>query len=141
MHFCSRFLNLFKALAPFIGMFFVIIIFHFTNLVVLKYYPVVVDFLFFLVFFSSIFQKETVIQKMAKAMEPDIKPKALEYTKNLTYIWSVFMFLNTFIALVTVFMPKRIWIIYNGFISYMLVGMIFVIEYIVRINFKRKYDC
>ncbi len=92
-------------------------------------------------FFTSLFQKETVIQKIARAMEPDIKPKALEYTRKLTYVWAVFTFLNWLVSVATVFMSEAVWALYNGFISYLLIGMFFAVEYIVRIRFKRKYDC
>lgn len=72
-------------------------------------------------------------------MEPDITDVTLKYTRNLTYIWAIFTFLNFLVSIYTIFLPKEIWVLYNGFISYFLVGLIFIIEYIVRINFKRKY--
>ena len=131
----------FRAFLPVIFTIFIICIFHFTHWIVVKYYPVVVNFLIFLMFFTSSFQKETVIQKIAKTMEPDIKPKALEYTRKLTYVWAAFTFLNWLVSIVTVFMSEAVWALYNGFISYLLIGMFFAVEYIIRIRFKRKYDC
>ena len=130
----------FGAFLPVIFTILIICLFHFTHWVVVKYYPVVVNFLIFLMFFTSLFQKETVIQKIARAMEPDIKPKALEYTRKLTYVWAVFTFLNWLVSVATVFMSEAVWALYNGFISYLLIGMFFAVEYIVRIRFKRKYD-
>ena len=131
----------FGVFLPVIFTILIICLFHFTHWVVVKYYPVVVNFLIFLMFFTSLFQKETVIQKIARAMEPDIKPKALEYTRKLTYVWAVFTFLNWLVSVATVFMSEAVWALYNGFISYLLIGMFFAVEYIVRIRFKRKYDC
>lgn len=122
-------------------MFIVICIFYYTKWGFVKFYPVLVNFSLFLLFFVSSFKKETVIQKFAKFVEPDIKPKALDYTRKLTYIWAGFTFLNTLVSLATVFMPEKVWALYNGCISYLLVGSFFAIEYIVRIKFKRKYDC
>ncbi len=130
-----------KAILPFIIMFAVIFAFHYTDFVFFKYYPPVVNFGFFIVFFSSIFQEKTVIQKIALAQDPNAGEAVMRYTRNLTYLWSAFMFVNFLISLCTVFMSKEVWAIYNGFISYILVGTFFVIEYIVRINFMRKYDC
>ncbi len=136
MHFCNKLL---KALAPFIGMAIVIFAFHYTNLIFFKYYPSIVNFCFFAVFFSSTFQEKTVIQKMALAMEPDADESVMRYTRNLTYVWSAFMFLNFLVSVATIFMSKEIWTLYNGFISYMLCGLFFGVEYIIRINFKRKH--
>lgn len=131
----------FKGFIPIIFTILIILLFHYTNWILVKYYPVVVDFIIFMLFFTSLFQKENLVQKIAKTMEPDIKPKAYEYARKLTYIWAIFLFFNFLVATLTVFMSERVWAIYNGIISYMLVGTFFVIEYIVRINFKRKYDC
>lgn len=128
-------------LIPVLIMLFVIIVFHCTQCDLLKYYPVLMNLGFFLLFFISSFMKETIIQKLAKIMEPDIKPKALEYTRKLTYIWAVFTFCNFCISLFTVFLSEKIWAVYNGCISYLLIGLFFAIEYIIRIRFKRKYDC
>ncbi len=132
--------KLFKAILPFVTMFLVVFAFHFTNLIFFKYYPVVVNLGLFIVFFSSIFQERTVIQKFALAMEPDAKEWVLKYTRNLTYFWSIFMFLNFLVSLITVFLSKEIWILYNGFISYMLVGIFFGIEYIVRCRQRKKNE-
>lgn len=120
---------------------FVIVLFHYTQWIIVKYYPVVVNFSLFMMFFVTSFQKETVIQRFARMIEPDIKPKALEYTRNLTYVWAGITFLNCLVSLATVFMSEKVWAWYNGCISYVLIGLIFAIEYIVRINFKRKHDC
>ena len=130
-----------KSIFPILFMLFIIIVFHCTKCELLKYYPVLVNFGFFLLFFSSSFMKETIIQRLAKLMEPDIKPKALEYTRKLTYAWAGFTFCNFLVSLYTVFLSEKIWAVYNGCISYLLVGGFFAIEYIVRRNFKRKYDC
>lgn len=134
-------MNKLKFILPIVIMLLVVVIFHYTNWIVVKYYPVVINFMLFCIFFFSTFREETIIQKMAKLMEPNIKPKALEYTRKLTYIWSIFMFINFSISLLTVFMSEKIWAFYNGFLSYIFVGTFFIIEYIVRINFKKKYDC
>ena len=130
-----------KVFLPIIFTILIITLFHFTHWIVVKYYPAVMNFCIFMMFFVSSFQKETIIQRFARMMEPEIKPKALEYTRNLTYIWAVFTFLNFLVSVWTIFLPEKIWALYNGCVSYVLIGLFFAIEYVVRINFKRKYDC
>ena len=124
-----------KFLFPIVVMILVIILFHYTNWIWVKLYPVIVNFFLFCLFFGSIFEKETIIQKFARLMEPDIKPKALEYTRNLTYVWAVFIFLNFLVSVATLFMSEKVWAFYNGFLSCILVGAFFIIEYIMRIWF------
>lgn len=130
-----------RMIFPLIFTFIIIGAFHYTHLVALKFYPALINLLIFFVFFSSLFAKETIIQKFAKIMEgkdlPDIVKK---YTRNLTYIWCVFLIFNFLISFATIFMSSKIWTIYNGCISYILTGTIFAVEYIIRIIFKRKHN-
>ena len=128
-----------KPLLPFIGMFIVIGCFHFTNFVAFKFYPPVVNFCMFMIFFTSIFQDKTVIQKIALMMEPDADEAVMRYTRRLTYVWAGFAFLNFLVSFATIFMSEKIWALYNGFISYFLVGLVFIIEYIIRGIFKKKH--
>lgn len=119
--------------------FFIIALFYFTGLRALKIYPVVVNFLFFIIFFSSLFADETVIQKFAKINEGWILTEKIKnYTKKLTYLWCIFLFFQLLISIITCFLDDKIWIIYNGFISYILLGSFFTIEYTIRIILKRK---
>lgn len=120
----------------------VICAFHFTNFIALKYYPAFINLLVFLIFFSSTFTDETIIQKFAKMMEgnkelPDI---VKDYTRKLTYVWCVFLMFNFLVSFATIFMSAKVWTIYNGFVSYMLTGLLFAVEYIIRIRFKRKHN-
>ena len=119
----------------------VIFLFWYTRIFAFKFYPVIMDFLFFAMFFSSLFMKETVIQKIERMMEGgELNDCVKKYTRNLTYIWCVFLFANFLIALSTVFMDDKIWMLYNGCISYLAVGTFFIIEYIIRIIMKKKYE-
>ncbi|MBR6163182.1 hypothetical protein IKQ26_04770 [bacterium] len=93
-----------------------------------------------MVFFISLFTEKTVIQKIALAMNPSLSPLELDYTKKLTYIWCVFLFLNFLVSVLTIFMSDKIWLVYNGFLSYFLVGTIFIVEYIVRLMFRKRHN-
>ena len=129
-----------KFLFPLLVTFFVIILFHYTNIFAVKFYPVLANFTVFLVFFISYFQKETVIQKIAKSIEGELDDFTKKYTKNLTLCWAIFTFLNFLISLFSVFMTEKFWAIYNGFVSYILIGSFFAIEYVVRIILRKKYQ-
>ena len=127
-----------KFLLPIFITLLVILLFHYTKIFAIKFYPVVANTTIFFVFFSSLFAKETVIQKFAKAIDGELSETALKYTRNLTKIWCVFMFLNIAISIWTVFMDEKIWALYNGFISYIAIGTLFVVEYIIRCILKKK---
>lgn len=129
-----------KFLFPLIITVLVITVFHYTNIFAVKLYPVAANFTVFLIFFSSLFAKETVIQKFAQKIEGELDEFTRNYTRKLTYWWCGFTFLNFLISLATVFMPEKWWALYNGVISYALIGTFFAVEYIIRIVLRKKYQ-
>lgn len=129
-----------KFVFPILGTIFIVILFHFSHLYALKFYPVIVNLFIFSVFFTSLFCKETVIQKIAKKMDGELTDFSRNYTRKLTYIWCLFLFINLLLSFITVFLSPRIWELYNACISYIALGFMFGIEYIVRIILRAKYD-
>ena len=127
-----------KPLFPVFITLFIVFLFYIKRFVVLKFYPPICNFTLFMVFFISLFGKETIIQKFARACGDPLEKPALIYTRNVTYVWCVFTFLNFLISVWTIFLPDKIWILYNGCISYILVGALFGVEYIVRIIFRKR---
>ena len=126
---------------PFIFTIFIFVLFYFKRFFVIKFYPPIMNFTIFMIFFSSLFTKETIIQKFARIWsKKELHPLEMIYTKNLTYIWCVFLFLNFLFSIATIFMSDKIWMFYNCFLSYFLVGSIFIIEYIVRIVFRKRHN-
>ncbi len=129
-----------KYIFPILITFAVILVFHYTKIYFIKFYPVAANLTTFLVFFASSFSKETVIQKFAKSLEGGILDDFTKnYTRKLTYIWCIITFINLIISIITVFLPEKWWALYNGCISYFAIGMVFVVEYIIRIVLRKKY--
>lgn len=128
----------FKTLIPFLITFLVIFLFYIKRIVILKFYPPICNFLIFFAFFSSIFSSETLVEKFARVLDGKLSEKTIKYTKKVNLIWVVFTFLNFIASIVTIFCSDKIWMIYNGMVSYLLIGLIFIVEYIIRIILKRK---
>lgn len=122
----------FKFFIPLIFTLAVILLFHYTQIFAVKFYPVAANLTVFMIFFTSLFTKETVIQKIARTIEGELDEFTKKYTRNLTYIWCIFCFCNLLISVATVFLSEKIWALYNGCISYIAIGSMFAVEYIVR---------
>lgn len=129
-----------KAIIPVLGTVCVVLLFHFSKIYALKFYPVIVNSFIFCVFFSSVFCEETIIQKIAKKMDGELTDFSRNYTRKLTYVWCIFLFVNLSISFATVFMSPKVWELYNACISYIALGVMFGVEYIVRIILRAKYD-
>ena len=129
-----------KAIIPVLGTVCVVLLFHFSKIYALKFYPVIVNSFIYCVFFSSVFCEETIIQKIAKKMDGELTDFSRNYTRKLTYVWCIFLFVNLSISFATVFMSPKVWELYNACISYIALGVMFGVEYIVRIILRAKYD-
>ncbi len=125
-------------LASAAGLALVLLAYLFKNTRWFTYYPVIINLLFFGLFFTSLWQKETIIERFARLQDPDLPDYARRYTRNVTKIWCVFFIVNGTISLATSFMSLDIWTLYNGFISYVLMGLLFSLEFITRWYVKRK---
>ena len=128
-----------KTITPILISLCVVFLFWLKRIVALKFYPCVSNFIIFMIFFSSLFSKETIIQKFVRISGESLDEPVFTYTKNVTYVWCVFLFLNMLVTIWTIFLPDNIWILYNGFLSYFLTGVLFITEYIIRIFFKKRH--
>lgn len=132
--------KLLKLILPVLFSLFIIWLFWQTKFSAVKFYPVCINFIFLSVFAASCFTKETIIQKIAKVTDGALNEHTAVYTRNLTYIWVLFLFFNFCISFFSLFASDEFWMLYNGFISYFLAGFLFAVEYIVRVLFKRRHN-
>ena len=113
----------------------------FKKLELMLFYPVIVNAILFIVFTASILGKRPIITVLAMLKEKELSPFAISYTRILTIFWAVFFVINGLIALYTAIINDlKVWTLYNGFISYILIGIIFTAEFILRVFLKKKYD-
>ncbi|MCG8383455.1 MAG: hypothetical protein MJA28_14765 [Gammaproteobacteria bacterium] len=105
----------------------------------LKLYPVLISTSFLIVFFSSLYSKQSAIERIARIKEPDLPPKAVNYTRRVTQVWSVFFLINGGIALyLAIYGSTEMWTLYNGLISYLIMAMIFSVEFVVRQKVRQQ---
>ena len=99
----------------------------------LKIYPVVVNAALLGVFAYSLIVPPSAIERIARMREPHLPPQAIAYTRRVTQIWCGFFTVNGAIALYTaLYASTTHWSLYNGFIAYILIGLLFAGEYYVR---------
>lgn len=95
--------------------------------------PAIINCCAFLVFGYSLLRPPTIVEQFAQADFPILPPNCVTYCRRVTSVWCIFFFVNAAVSLHSaLFWPKHYWALYNGLISYILVGLIFVVEYICR---------
>jgi uncharacterized membrane protein len=104
----------------------------------LLFYPVVASISIACVFFVSLKDKQPLLEKIAERMGEVINKHAQHYLYWLTFIWGILLVINGVIAAYTTFyLTLKQWALYNGFISYILLGSFFMIELIFRHFYKK----
>ena len=113
----------------------------------LRLYSVVINIMLLIVFGSTLFLKPNIIFRFATLADKSIAGSSYEnqvrlYCKKVTIVWCCFFILNGTAAALTTFADKlfgldqeqarRVWAVYNGGISYALMGTLFLVEFIIR---------
>lgn len=99
----------------------------------LLFYPVAVNTLMLLFFGYSLLSPPSIIERLARLQEPNLPEKGVRYTKTVTQVWCLFFIINGSIALWTCLNKNiEVWTLYNGVISYILMGVLFLGEWIIR---------
>ena len=103
----------------------------YNNDIFLKLYPVLMNISMCLMFALSL-RTKPLMEKFAAKMGYVLNEKQKEYAKFMTCVWAIFMFCIAVISFGTVFLSDSIWVLFNGLISYVLIGMMMLIEFVVR---------
>ncbi len=99
----------------------------------LKLYPALVNAVLLLVFATSLWSPPSAVERIARLREPDLPPAGVAYTRRVTQVWCGFFLLNGAIAVATaLWASDRTWALYNGLIAYVLIGLLFAGEWLVR---------
>jgi len=111
------------------------------KLSMVRVYPAIIDFCFFSVFFGSLFTSMPLVERIARTVDEDLPPQAVRYTRHVTWAWSLVLLCNTLAALYTaLYASLGVWSLYNGLISYLLIGATFAVEYALRLHLRRVWS-
>lgn len=109
-----------------------------NELLTLRFYPAIVNAAMLLFFSWSLWSPPSLIERIARIQHPDLPPEAVVYTRRVTQVWCAFFIVNGSIALITALCSSiEVWSLYNGLIAYLLMGLLFVGEYIVRMKTQK----
>ena len=105
----------------------------------LLWYPVFCNLLMLGIFAHSlVFQSQSVIERLARIREPDLPASGVAYTRRVTQVWCGFFVLNGGVAAATALHNDlELWTLYNGLISYLLMGLLLAGEWLVRGRVRR----
>ncbi|MGU5548124.1 hypothetical protein [Aeromonas hydrophila] len=99
----------------------------------LLYYPLAVSLALLCLFGWSLTRPMSLVERLARLQEPALPPAAIGYTRRVTQVWCGFFVINGALAAFTIWHGDlALWSLYNGLISYALMGGLMGAEYLVR---------
>ena len=108
--------------------------------VLLRWYPVLINLFLLAAFGWSLIYGPPFVERFARLREPNLPPAAVRYTRVVTWVWvGFFAFNGSMSAALTLWAPLSWWMLYNGMISYALMGMLFAGEWVFRQRLRRSF--
>lgn len=102
-------------------------------------YPVLMNLGFSAAFGWSLLRPPSLVQIFASLTEPDPSPPAQAYMRKVSAVWCVFLAVNALVTLaLALWAEVALWALYTGLVSYLLMGLLFAIEWLVRQRVRRK---
>lgn len=116
-----------------VGAIGVIIIAARSPVVGLRAYPILISLTLASVFVYSLVRPPTIIEKIVRVRRPHMPPEIVSYLRSVTTVWTGFFLLNAAISAATAFSGSmRLWTLYNGFLSYLMIGALLIGEFMLR---------
>lgn len=98
-----------------------------------KAYPIVMSLMVASIFAASLIFPPSAIERIARISEPNLPPEGVIYTRRVTIVWVIFLVFNAGISLCTaLFGTLAQWTLWNGLLSYICMGALFAIEFVIR---------
>lgn len=97
------------------------------------FYPIVVSVSMACVFGCSLLFPPTFVERIARLQDPHLNAAGVAYTRKVTQVWMCFCLVNAALSYLTSLHPNpTLWTLYNGCISYILMGGLMAAEYVTR---------
>ena len=102
----------------------------------LRLYPAVMVSVALAAFAVSLF-RTPLVEVFARRMGESLDDRGVAYCRRVTVVWTVFLSAHLAVTLATVFASREVWALYNGFIAYVLMGALFLGEWLYRRRIRR----
>lgn len=95
--------------------------------------PVLINLLLLFVFASSLRAPQTYVERIARLRDRDFTPAKVRHCRQVTWVWIVFFVLNAAVtAALALFGSVEAWTFHTSVLSYVLMGVLFAAEWVVR---------
>lgn len=96
-----------------------------------RIYPAVVVLFALAAFAASLFRRP-LAEVFARRMGAKLDERGVAYCRAVTRVWTAFLAAHLAVTVATVFASPEVWAFYNGFLAYVLMGSLFLAEWLYR---------
>ncbi len=102
-------------------------------------YPVVMNLAACGAFAVTLRHPPSLVERIARLREPALSPGGVGYTRRVTQVWAGFLAGNAAVAAcVAIWGTLAQWTLWNGLVSYLLMGALFAGEMLIRRQVQRR---
>ena len=99
----------------------------------LLFVPVLVNLGLLLVFGRTLRGGPTLVERLARLREPVLSAAQVRHCRTTTQVWCAFFAANAAVTAVLAWLGElALWTLYTGFVSYLLMALLFAAEWLVR---------
>ncbi len=107
----------------------------------LLFVPPLVNGALLLAFARTLRTGPPLVETFARMQHPDLSDAQVRYCRTVTLVWCVFFAFNAVVSAWLAFAADLwVWTLYTGLVAYVLVGLIFGAEFVVRSWRFRNYQ-
>ncbi len=104
-------------------------------------YPVLMSLSTAALFGYSLASPPSLIERMMRLRGAPPSPEAAAYMRKVTVLWAVTLVANAAVSAATaIWGDLRVWTLYNGLLSYLVLGAVFAVEFAVRCHVRRAAE-
>ena len=101
-----------------------------------RLYPVLMVAVALAVFTVSLW-RTPLVEVFARRMGETLDARGVVYCRRVTVVWTVFLSIHLVVTFLTVFASHETWALYNGVLAYLMMGALFVGEWLFRRRYRR----
>jgi uncharacterized membrane protein len=103
--------------------------------------PVLVNVALLVAFGRTLAGGPTLVETFARLQVPDLPEAEVRYCRSVTRVWCVFFAANAAVSLwLALAGDVWLWTLYTGFVAYLLIGLLFSIEFVIRARRFGRYE-
>ncbi len=107
---------------------------------VLLVMPVLINAVLLANFAGSLRGEVSIVERFARIQDPELPPGGPAYCRKVTWVWCGFFVINGTVAgVLALAAPIAWWALYTGALAYILIGVLFTAEFIVRKAIFRRF--